>query len=42
MKKLLQDLIKSGEITVSLGRVSATGGFAILVVFVLMLIVLLR
>jgi hypothetical protein len=42
MKDLLKELIKSGEITVSLGRISATGGLAILVVFVLVLVVLLR
>lgn len=42
MNKLLQELIKGGEITVSLGRISAKGGFAILVVFVLVLIIMLR
>ena len=42
MNKLLQDLIKSGEITVSLSGITAKGGVAILVAFVLVLIVLLR
>jgi hypothetical protein len=42
MLKLLQELIKGGKITVSLTRVSAEGGFAIVVFFILALLILLR
>lgn len=42
MRKLLQTLLDGGEITISPWRVSAKGGLAISVVFILMLILLLR
>lgn len=42
MKKFLQTLLDGGEISISPWRVSAKGGFAISVVFILVLVVLLR
>ena len=41
MNKLLQELLRNGEITVAPWRVTAKGGFAILIVFLLGLIMLL-
>lgn len=41
MNKLLQELISSGEITISLWRVTAKGGPAVLFVFILVLVAIL-
>lgn len=41
MNKLIQEFLKGGKITVSLGRVSVEGGAAIVVFFVLAIIILL-
>jgi hypothetical protein len=42
MNKIIQEFLRSGKITVSLGRVSVEGGAAIAVFFVLAIIILLR
>jgi hypothetical protein len=42
MLSLLKEIIKSGEITVSFKQVTAKGGLAIVLAFLLILIVLLK
>jgi hypothetical protein len=41
MQKLLQELAKGNEITISLTRISAKGGFAVFLAFVLAIMIFL-